>query len=101
MPVAITSTAVNAGSPPRRSATALAIGVVTDFGAKDATVARLAPRAQAIATALGSAVAAPTRSAAAIGRRAVRTAARWFQSGTARATVAGPTRKCTNWAPSK
>jgi len=101
MPVAITSTAVSEGRPPRRSATAMAIGVVTDFGAKEAMVARLAPSSQAMATALATAVAAPTKSATVIGSTAVRTASRCRQSGMARATVVGPRRKWTNWAPSK
>jgi hypothetical protein len=101
MPVAITGTAVSEGRPPRRSATAMAIGVVTDFGAKEAMVARLAPSSQAMATALATAVAAPTKSARAMGTKAARTESRCRQSGTARATVAGPKRKWTIWAPSK
>jgi hypothetical protein len=39
----ITSTAVSEGRPPRRSAMPMAIGVVTDFGASESSVARLAP----------------------------------------------------------
>ena len=51
MPVLITSTAVSEGSPPIFSAMPMAIGVVTDLGASDIVVTRVAPSAQAMAIA--------------------------------------------------
>ena len=74
---------------------------VTDFGASETSARRGTPSAAAIPTAETIAVNAPITSAAAIGARLARTSARWRTSGTAMATVAGPSRKCTNCAPSK
>ena len=73
MPVAMTSAAVSVGMPPARSARLMAIGAVTDFGASDAWIARGAPIAAAIATALTIAVSEPQNRAASIGTSAVRT----------------------------
>ena len=50
---------------------------------------------------LPMAVSEPATRAAHIGRRLRRTATRLRQRGRPRATVAGPRRKCTNWAPWK
>ena len=79
----------------------MAIGAVTDFAASEARISRGAPNAQATSTAEAMAVIEPATSAAHIGRRLRRTAARLRQSGRPSATVAGPSRKCTNCAPSK
>ena len=51
MPVRMTNTAVRDGMPPIFSAMPMAIGVVTDFGASDNSVWRLAPKAHAMPTA--------------------------------------------------
>ena len=101
MPVVMTSTAVSAGTPPRFSDTAMAMPAVTDFGAIETSTWRGAPKAAAIATADTQATIAPEIRAAAIGSRLAMTKARWRTNGTAMATVAGPSRKCTNCAPSK
>ena len=101
MPDSTTSTAVSAGIPPMASDRAMAMGAVVDFGASEAITVSGAPSAQPTATAVPMAVIDPATSAAHIGRRLRRTAARLRQSGTASATVAGPSRKCTNCAPSK
>ena len=79
----------------------MAMGAVTDLAASEARISRGAPSAQAMATAEPMAVSEPARSAATIGRKLRRTATRLRQSGRPSATVAGPSRKCTNCAPSK
>ena len=81
--------------------TVLAIGVVTDLGASDSSVAGEAPSAHAIATALAPATTPPATSAPRIGTASRRTLSHSRASGTASATTAGPSRKCTNCAPSK
>ena len=101
MPVPITSAAVKAGIPPRRSDTAMAIGEVADFGPRVAASSGVAPSSRATPTAATMAVTQPSSSAAASGRKARRRRGSWRTSGTARATVAGPSRKWTNWAPAK
>ena len=80
----------------------IAIGAVTDFGASDSSVAGDAP------SSFGEADDAderhrrcPTASAPAIGTASRRTLAHSRASGTASPTTAGPSRKCTNCAPSK
>jgi len=55
----MTSTAVSVGMPPIASAIPIAIGVVTDFGASDATVCGDAPSAQASPIAVTIAVTEP------------------------------------------
>ena len=77
------------------------MGVVTDFGASDSNVVRLAPSAQATSTAEAIAVNDPATQAATIGASSRRTSPAFAASGTASATVAGPSRKWTNCAPSK
>ena len=79
----------------------MAIGAVTDFAASEAMISPGAPSAQATSTAEAIAVIDPATSAAHIGRRLRTTAARLRQSGSPSATVAGPSRKCTNCAPAK
>jgi hypothetical protein len=101
MPVAITSTAVTADSPPRPSDTAMAMPAVTDFGASETSIGRGSPSARPIATTETTATIEPTASADPIGTRLLRTTGQCRYKGTASATVAGPSRKCTNWAPWK
>src|SRR5260370_42243207 len=72
---------------------------VTDFGASDKTSPRGRPAASASSTTETIAVTEPATSAASIGRIAAATALRLSQSGTASATVAGPSRKGPNRAP--
>ncbi|MNT11298.1 hypothetical protein D3C72_1461710 [compost metagenome] len=101
MPVAITSTAVSDGRPPIFSATPIAIGMVTDFGASERTVSGEAPSSQAMPTADTTATTEPATRPASSGNTWVRSLGSCMYSGTASATVAGPSRKCTNCAPSK
>ena len=63
----ITSAAVSDGWPPSRSDTAIATGVVTDFGASEARTSRGAPSAAAMPTAEAIDTRAPANSAAAMG----------------------------------
>ncbi len=100
-PVTTANTAASGGKPPIFSAMPIAMGVVTDFGASDSSVAGVAPSTAAIASTDTTAVAAPTHSAHAIGSASRRTLGHSRASGTASATTAGPSRKCTNCAPSK
>ena len=101
MPVVTANTAASAGSPPIFSAMPIAIGAVTDFGTSECTVAAEAPNPCAIATTLTSATVEPATSAPAMGMARRRTLPHSRTSGTARPTTAGPSRKCTNCAPSK
>ncbi|MCY1374783.1 hypothetical protein D9M69_621460 [compost metagenome] len=100
-PVHTTSTAVSVGRPPIFSEMPMATGAVTDFGASEAMVALLAPSAQPTPLAVTVAASVPTTSAPAMGSHRRLTRASCSNSGTDRATVAGPSRKCTNCAPSK
>ena len=84
-----------------RSATAMAIGVVTDLGASDNCVGTLAPNARAIPMADATAQTLPTLSPSSTGQRMARTLPSCAYSGIASATVAGPSKKCTNCAPAK
>src|SRR3978361_1190897 len=68
MPVRITSTAVNAGSPPSRPEIPIATAAVTDFGAIEVITAGGAPNRRAIAIADTRAVSEPVTNAQAIGR---------------------------------
>ena len=101
MPVVTTSTAVSEGKPPNCSEMPIATGVVTDLGTSDASVVLDAPSAQAKTRALAVVVSVPTTMPPNNGNQARRK--RWLCSnnGTASATVAGPSKKCTNCAPSK
>ena len=101
MPVVMTRAAVSAGMPPRLCEIAMATPAVTDLGASETSTARGTPIAAAMPSAETMATVEPASRAAAIGARSRRTRARLRYSGTASATVAGPSRKCTNWAPSK
>src|SRR5438067_196709 len=101
MPVTIAITAVSAARPPRCSDTAIAIGVVADFGATVRASWGEAPSSSATPTLLTIAVTQPDSSAQLRGNRWRRRRGTWRASGTASATVAGPSRKWTNWAPAK
>ncbi len=101
MPLAITSTAVNDGSPPTRSATAIATGAVTPLGAIEATRVAGAPHNASTAIALAAPAMLPASSVSVAGASTARTWDHWRRSGTASATVAVPSRKWTNCAPSK
>ena len=101
MPVAITSTAVSDGTPPSFCDTAIAIGVVADLGPALTAICTEPPNASTIPTAETTAVSEPASSAANIGRNQRRTRGNWRASGTASATVAGPSKKWTNCAPVK
>ena len=79
----------------------MAMGAVTDFGATEATSGCPPPNSFAISTALTTPVVVPAASVTAIAGRLRRMAERWRRMGTAKATVAGPSRKWTNFAPSK
>ena len=59
MPVRITSTAVSDGNPPSCSVMPMATGAVTDFGASDRSVSRLAPSSQPSPVAVPMAVSEP------------------------------------------
>ncbi len=101
MPVAATSTAVSEGMPPIFSAMPMATGLVTDLGANDASVALDAPSAQPTPMAVTVAASVPTTSAPRMGSHRRFRRASCSNSGMDSATVAGPSRKCTNCAPSK
>ncbi|OBS31031.1 hypothetical protein A9O67_02150 [Tepidimonas fonticaldi] len=79
----------------------IATGVVTDLGASEASVCGLAPSSQPSATALTAAASAPVTSPATSGAQVRRSSGHCACRATASATVAGPSRKCTNCAPSK
>ena len=96
-----TSAAVNEGNPPTFSVIPMATGAVTDLGANEIRVSRDAPSQRAMSTALEAETRAPVPMAARIGSHSRRISPRLRYSGTASATVAGPSRKCTNCAPSK
>jgi len=101
MPVEMTSTAVSEGRPPSCSAMPIATGVVTDFGASEASASLEPPSSQAMPTAEAAAVAEPAMMLASTAKADRRTLSNCRYSGMASATVAGPSRKCTNCAPSK
>ncbi len=101
IPVISTSAAVRVGSPPSRSAMPMATGAVVDFGASEASTCGSSPNRWAIASADPTATSDPASSPATIGSAAARIRARLSCIGSARHTVAGPSRKCTNCAPSK
>ena len=92
-PVINTKTAASDGLPPICSATPIAIGVVTDFGASDSATGRDAPSARAIRIALPAAVTAPARMAGRMAKALRLMLASAAYIGTAKATVAGPSRK--------
>ena len=101
MPVSTTKTAVKVGDPPSDWLIPSATGAVVLLGASVASIWGDRPSARPKASAVTMAVNDPASRAAAMGKAARRTVARCAQSGTARDTVAGPSRKCTNCAPSK
>ena len=101
MPLAITSTAVNEGRPPTFSATAIATGAVTPRGAMVAINSAGAPHRRTTAIADNAPTMLPTISVKAAGASEALTSFHWRRSGIASATVAVPSRKCTNCAPSK
>ena len=57
----MTQTALIAGMPPSESATAIAIGVVTDFGKIEAAISGVAPNHRAMAPPLIMAVRLPMK----------------------------------------
>jgi hypothetical protein len=79
----------------------VAIGGVTALGASEARVAGLAPRSAAVPTAEMIAVGAPTASASAMGNSMPQNPTQVAPQRQARATVAGPSKKCTDRAPAK
>lgn len=101
MPVRITSTAVSAGRPSIFSEMPMATGVVTDFGISERSTSGSSPSSQPMPNAPTTAVTEPASRAISSGPPMRRSRCAWPYSGTASATVAGPSRKCTNWAPSK
>ena len=101
MPVVTTSTAVSDGRPPSCCEIPIATGVVTDLGTSEASVLFDAPSAQASPNALAVVVSVPTTMPPSSGSQACRRRRLCSNSGTASATVAGPSRKCTSCAPSK
>ena len=71
----------------------MAMAAVTDFGAIAASTGGGAPNAQAMPTAETTAVTDPASRAASSGSSARATSLRLRHSGSASATVAGPSRK--------
>ena len=84
-----------------RSATPIAIGVVTLLGASDISDSRLPPSSAPMPQADNAAVSEPATSAISSGPAIDFSRGHCAWSGIASATVAGPSRKCTNCAPSK
>ena len=101
MPVTATATAASDGRPPKRSAIGRAIGMVADLGASETTVSHEPPRAQAMPMAETRATTQPTTRATVIGSHRARMRWRCAYSGTARATVAGPTSRLSHCTPSR
>ncbi len=91
--VTITNTAVNEGCPPRFCAMPMAIGVVTDLGPSEITTTFGAPSARAISIAETAVMMEPVVSETKMARKFSRIAGQLAYIGTARATVAGPSRK--------
>ena len=77
MPVAITSAAVSDGKPPSCSEMPIATGVVTDFGASDASASRVPPRIQPMPTADPAAAAEPAMTLASSASADRRTRSNW------------------------
>ncbi|EWS53774.1 hypothetical protein X551_03436 [Methylibium sp. T29] len=101
MPVVTANTAASVAEPPMRSAMPIAIGAVTDFGSNEARINFDPPSAQAVPSATVIEVAAPSNSASSKVPARARSSGHRRANGTASATVAVPSRKCTNCAPSK
>jgi len=101
IPVTTTITAVSDGMPPIFSLMPIATGVVTDLAASEAMVAFDAPSSQASTSAETIATTTPTSRPTVSANQARRSFGICSASGTASATVAGPSRKWTNCAPSK
>ena len=97
----MTNTAVSAGIPPIASEIPRATGAVVDFGANDSRTSVGKPKARAKIMAEPAATIEPVSKASTIGATDVRIVSLLSQSGKANATVAGPSRKWINWAPSK
>src|SRR5436853_3787946 len=92
-PVMATSTAVSVGTPPSMSEMLMATAAVTDLGASEISTSRGTPQIAATATAETIATVEPASRAASIGTALRRTLGQFLYSGTAIATVAGPSRK--------
>src|SRR5262249_1105871 len=92
-PVMATSTAVSAGKPPTCSEMLIATAVVTDLGTSESSTVRGTAKSAAAATAETIATVAATNRAASMGTAERRTVAQFLYSGSAMATVAGPSRK--------
>ena len=101
MPVTATAIAASAGTPPICSAMLIAIGSVDDFGASDISVPCDAPSTRPMTRADTIATVEPTSNATPMGSHIDFNRSNCAYSGMASATVAGPIRKCTNFAPSK
>ena len=91
-PVISTNTAANAATPPICSATSMAIGEVTDLGAIVISILCSAPNHHPSNTHRPVANTPPITSVVKIGQNNWRIRRRFKYSGTARATVAGPSR---------
>ncbi len=94
----ITNTAASATTPPICSATSMAIGEVTDLGARVIRIISSAPNAQASAIPNAVANTPATSRVITIGPNNSRMRRRFRYSGTARATVAGPRSSVSHWA---
>ena len=93
IPVSTEIPAASEGSPPICGATASEMAVVADFVAIERSTASEAPSMAAVQTAAVAATTAPAPMLAPTARAAARTCGRLRWSGTASATVAGPSSK--------
>ncbi len=97
----MTNTAASEARPPSCSATSMAMGMVADFGARLISTGSSAPSAQAIASVRTTLSTPPTAKVMTIGQNSCWIRLRCRCSGTASATVAGPSSMATSAAPSR
>ena len=100
-PVSMTITAASEATPPICSATGMAIGMVTNFGARLITTLQSAPSAQPMARVNATDSTPPAVRVISTGQNNWRMRLMLCCSGTARATVAGPSSQATGSAPAR
>ena len=98
MPVIITAATVMDVMPPSSCDTAMAMGVVTDFGMNDTAISSPRPSSSHSVYALIIETHEPTRQPQKMGMKCCLRIWRWRYTEYASATVAGPSRKEINWA---
>src|SRR3712207_8048213 len=89
-PVSTVSAAVSSGSPPEDSDSAMAIGVVADFGAMEMARVLLPPKARVTVMATTTALTAPLTRQTPIGSQARLMWRAWRDNGQGKAPLSGP-----------